>query len=90
MSVKCSGRCRVGSWPGPAERALRRAVERAIEEMLASVQAMIGAMDLIDGDADLESGAELEPDADGEPSLGWSAPLRHDLWDEMPAGDVED
>ena len=53
---------------GPASVAAHRAamspdLRRSIE---ATIEALIELLDFADGDAD------LEPDADGEPSLGWS------------------
>lgn len=58
---------------------LREALERTVEDLLTNVQALIVAMDQVDGDADLEPGVdreaieEREPDADLEPRLGWPA-----------------
>jgi hypothetical protein len=45
-------------------RALRERAERTIE-------ALIVLLDELDTDPDLEDGGDDEPDADGEPSLGW-------------------
>jgi hypothetical protein len=42
----------------------------------AIAQAAIDALDQIDGEPDLEDGADSEPDNDGEPTLGWT----EDLW----------
>lgn len=75
MSVCC---CRSGQDRIVVECALRHALERTVEELLSNVQALIGTLDQVDGDADLEpsadaeDGGDLEPSEDLEPSLGWS------------------
>lgn len=70
--------CRTEARQASAACVLRYAMERAVEEMLANVQALIGSMDLVDGDAerepdgDAEPDADREPDVDLEPTLGWT------------------
>lgn len=79
MSALSVCRCRAEGRPAAAECLLRQALERAVEAMLANVQALIGTLDQVDGDADHEEGADreadpdTEPDADLEPALGWPA-----------------
>ena len=56
---------------GVEPRAWRKAIRERIDQHLASVEALLAALDSMDTDCDLEEGGDLEP------SLGW--PSGHGL-----------
>lgn len=50
----------------------RQRIEAAIQQHLDETERLVARLDASDPDPDLEDGGDDEPDAGGEPSLGWT------------------
>lgn len=75
---------------GTDPREWRQSIEARLDDLLDRAMALVTALDLMEVDAD------LEPDADAEPSIGWSERMAgrgctgKDAGDDREADDVDD
>ncbi|GGE24979.1 hypothetical protein GCM10011390_50490 [Aureimonas endophytica] len=63
----------------PCDPRIRASMRRALAD---EIERLLRIIDALDGDPD------LEPDADGEPSLGWSHTMAIGTADDMEQGEV--